>query len=44
LFEADIRALVAAVAEVKNEMGFDASRIRRAATPLECFQAVPLLL
>lgn len=44
LFEADIRSLVAAVAEVKNEMGFDASRIRRAATPLECFQAVPLLL
>jgi 2-aminoethylphosphonate-pyruvate transaminase len=44
LFEADIRALVAAVAEVKSEMGFDASRVQRAASPLECFQAVPLLL
>ena len=44
LFEADIRALVAAVADVQHEMGFDASRIHQAANPLECFQAVPLLL
>jgi hypothetical protein len=29
---------------VQHEMGFDASRIHQAANPLECFQAVPLLL